>query len=135
MTHHIKALLASGLMIAAASSAHAAELRDNAEVNNGLILAGITEKIYETCPTISVRKLRGILYLRSLYTMAKNAGFSEEEIEAYVDNEEEEARLRARADAWLADKGAVEGDPETYCAVGRAQIEAGNQIGVLLRAD
>ncbi|MFV2052455.1 DUF5333 domain-containing protein [Aliiroseovarius sp. YM-037] len=135
MTHTFKALATSAVVLATATTAHAASLRDNAEVNNGLILAGITETIYETCPTISVRKLRGIFYLRSLYTMAKNAGFSEEEIEAYVDNEEEEARLRARVNAWLADKGAVEGNPETYCAVGRAQIAAGNQIGVLLRAD
>lgn len=111
----------------------AAGLRDHAGVNNGLVTAGITEEIYETCPSISVRKIRGLLYLRSLYNMALDAGYTEEEIDAYVDNEEEEARLRVLANRYLASKGAIEGDPETYCAVGRAEIAAGSRIGSFLR--
>ncbi|WP_166415900.1 DUF5333 domain-containing protein [Cochlodiniinecator piscidefendens] len=104
-------------------------------VTNGLITAGIVETIDDTCTTISVRKIRGLLYLRSLYNMASNAGFEHAEIEAYVDDEDEEARLRARADAWLASEGAVTGDEESYCAVGRDHIARATQIGVLLRAE
>ena len=128
-------LLALTLSLAAATAVQAEGLRDNAEVNHGLIIAGITETIYETCPTISVRKLRGLLYLRSVYVMARKAGFTNDEIEAYVENEDEEARLRLRVDAYLAANGVVEGDAESYCALGRAAIESRNQIGVMLRAD
>jgi len=129
-------LSALAVVLATASGAQeSAELRDHQGVNNGLIIAGITESIYETCPTISVRKLRGLLYLRSLYSMARAAGFTNDEIEAYVENDEEEARLRLRVDAYLAANGVVEGDTESYCALGRAAIASRNQIGVMLRAD
>jgi hypothetical protein len=38
--------------------------------------------------------------------------------------------LRAR---YLAEAGVQSGAPETYCLLGRAEIEKGSQIGALLR--
>ncbi|MFV2035761.1 MAG: DUF5333 domain-containing protein, partial [Halocynthiibacter sp.] len=135
LTRTVALILTLILAQATTSGAQAATLRENFEVNNGLIIAGIAEAIYETCPTISVRKLRGVLYLRSLYVMARQAGFSKAEIEAYVEDEDQETRLRLRAETYMAARGVVEGDTESYCALGRAAIASRNQIGVMLRID
>ena len=113
----------------------ASSLRDHDGVNLGLITAGIVTEIEEICPTIGVRKLRGLLYLRSLYNLAQSAGFTHEEIEAYVDDKEEEARLRERVDAWLVSNGAEPGNADSYCAIGRDQMDRGTQVGVLLKAE
>ena len=43
------------------------------------------------------------------------------------------ARMRAQRDAYLAERGVVKSDPETYCAAGRAEIRNGSRIGALLR--
>ncbi len=123
--------LALGL---AATMLQAAALRDHEGVNRGLLIAGIVTMIEETCPSFGVRRIRGLLYLRSLYNMAQSAGFSREEIEAHVDSEEEEARLRRRVDAWLAIWGAEPGNAESYCAIGRDHVNRRTRIGLLLRA-
>jgi len=116
-------------------SVQAAALRENEGVTNRLVLAGIVKEIYKKCPTISVRKLRGFMYLRSIYSYAVDEGFSHEEIEAYVENEEEEARLLVHVNTWLSNRGAVEGNPESYCAIGKAEIDAESPIGKFLRTD
>ncbi|MBS9716701.1 DUF5333 domain-containing protein [Pseudohalocynthiibacter aestuariivivens] len=116
-------------------SVQAAALRENEGVTNRLVLAGIVKEIYKKCPTISVRKLRGFMYLRSIYNYAVDQGFSHEEIEAYVENEEEEARLLVHVNTWLSNRGAVEGNPESYCAIGKAEIDAESPIGKFLRTD
>lgn len=116
-------------------AAKANSLRDHEGVTIGLITAGIVTEIDDNCPTVGVRKLRGLMYLRSLYTMAQDAGFSHDEIEAYVDDKEEEARLRKHVDVWLANRNAKPGDAESYCAIGRDQIDRGTQVGVLLKAE
>ena len=113
----------------------AGDLRDHEGVSEGLVIAGMVTEIEETCPSIGVRKVRGLLYLRSLYNLAQSAGFTHEEIETYVDDKDEEARLRKRVDAWLAHEGAETGNTESYCAVGRDHMDRGTQIGVLLKAE
>lgn len=134
MRHVIISLCAVALSLPA-YAVQANSLRDHEGVNSGLISAGIVTEIEDNCPTLGVRKLRGLMYLRSLYNLAQSAGFSHEEIEAYVDDKEEEARLRRHVDAWLANKGAEPGNAESYCAIGRDQIDRSTQIGVLLKAE
>lgn len=116
-------------------SVQAAALRENEGVTNRLVLAGIVKEIYKKCPTISVRKLRGFMYLQSIYNYAVDQGFSHDEIEAYVENEEEEARLLVHVNTWLSNRGAVEGNPESYCTIGKAEIDAESPIGKFLRTD
>ncbi|WP_052245115.1 DUF5333 domain-containing protein [Halocynthiibacter namhaensis] len=110
-------------------------LRDNERVNSGLITAGIVRRIHKRCPTITYRKFRSFAFLRSVHNRAQAEGYSAEEIEAYVDDPDEEARLYVRVDNWLSSRGAREGDAESYCAVGNAEMTADSQIGNFLRTD
>lgn len=125
--------LAFSLSVVATGAAALGPLKDVARISEGLIATGIAVEISDVCEDLSPRLLRGIAFLNSLKSHASDLGYSDAEIDAYVNDKAEEARLEAIARARLAGKGAVAGQPETYCAVGRAEIAAGSQIGRLLR--
>ncbi len=126
------AALAAGLATAAPAAA-LGPLKDVTAISEGLIATGIAVEISDVCDELQPRLLRGIAYLNSLKDHARSLGYSEAQIDAYVDDRAEKRRLEAIARARLAEKGAVEGRPETYCAVGRAEIAADSAIGRLLR--
>jgi hypothetical protein len=101
-------------------------------VTEGLIDTAIAYEIGKVCDGIDGRRLAGIAFLWSLQSEARRLGYSRQEVQAFVDDKGEKARLEGIARERLRGLGAVEGQPETYCAVGRAQIAAGSQVGRLL---
>ena len=123
------------LMTVSVSGAATAKpaLKDVEAITEGLIATGIAYEISEVCPSISARKLRGITYLLSLKSQASELGYSDAEIEAYVDDKTEQKRLEALARARLAEMGAEVGNTQTYCVVGQAEITKDSTIGRLLR--
>jgi hypothetical protein len=102
-------------------------------ITEGLINTAIAYEIDQKCDSLDGRIVAGVNFLWSLKAHASELGFSDDEIKAYIDNEAEKDRLEAIARARLRDMGAVEGDWETYCAVGRSEMSAGSQIGRLLK--
>ncbi|MFT4782365.1 MAG: hypothetical protein ACI9IV_000092 [Paracoccaceae bacterium] len=110
-----------------------AALRDEVQVNNGLIAVGVALEIDAKCDTISARKLKGLFYLSSLKRMAGAQGYSDAEIDAYVSDKAQKARLEAEARSYLALKGAQGSAGPAFCAVGRAEIAQGTLAGGLLR--
>jgi hypothetical protein len=119
-------------MSAGQSSAQTA-LKDVPKVRDGIIYVGMAYEISERCDSISARLFRGLGYLQSLRSHARSLGYSEDEIEAYINDEDEKDRLEGIARAQLASLGAIPGDEASYCAVGRAQIAANTRVGWLLR--
>lgn len=101
-------------------------------ITEGLINTAIAYEVDRVCDELGGRFIIGLAFLNSLRAYARDQGASEEEIEAYIDNRPERDRLEAIARGRLRDMGAVEGQPATYCAVGRAQIAADSPIGRLL---
>ena len=108
-------------------------LKDVAEIRDGIIAAGMAIEIGDKCDSISVRLLRGALYLNSLKSRAEDLGYSRAEIDAYVDDRAEKSRLEGIARERLAELGAVAGQGDTYCAVGQSEIGAQTAVGRLLR--
>lgn len=108
-------------------------LKDEPAVRDGIIDVGIAYEIAQQCDTIRARTLRGITYLQSLRGTARDLGYTDAEIDAFIDDRAEKRRLEDMARTRLADLGAVDGQPATYCAVGNAQIAAQSRIGWLLR--
>ena len=78
--------------------------------------------------------LRAYNYLLALQKYAKDAGYTDAQIEELVDNKAEKERLRAVIRADLAERGATPENPEGYCTVGREEIAKGSVAGNLLRA-
>ncbi|PQO24529.1 hypothetical protein C2I36_02525 [Rhodobacteraceae bacterium WD3A24] len=118
----------------AASHGTNAALRADETVYNGLFAVAVADQIRTNCDVIGPRMFRAIGFLHSLESHARSQGFSQEEIDAFIDSEEEQERMRGHVMAYFEEHGVDEDAPETYCALGRAEIERGSQAGALLRA-
>lgn len=91
-------------------------------VTEGLISAGMAIELGDKCSDVSVRMVRGLGFLQSLKSRLKEAGFTEAEIDAYIDDDAEKDRLEAIARDRLAQLGVIEGEAESYCRVAQGQI-------------
>ena len=129
----INAALALALGLAVSAAPAAAGLRDEAEINNGLILIEAGYQIQKHCDTIAPRLLRAYSFGRSLERKARDKGYSEAEIRAFVEDRAEKERVNSAANAYLLSKGLDPDSPQSYCTVGQYEIDRNSQIGVLLR--
>lgn len=109
-------------------------LRDVDKIDDGILYIAIANEIRNECNSITARMFRALSTIRGLEAHAKSLGYSDQEIETYIDSKAEKARMRRRGEAYLADNGVSYAKPETFCALGRAEIERNSAIGVLLRA-
>lgn len=125
-------IAAAALCLASAANAQV-PLAQQTEISEGLIAAAIAYEIGDKCDSLDARILRGIAFLNGLRDRAGELGYTDAEIEAYMDDRAEKRRLEAEARARLAAMGGVVDAWETYCAVGEAEIAAQSQIGRLLR--
>jgi hypothetical protein len=111
-----------------------AHLRDVAEISDGMFVVAVANEIRKQCNNISARMFRAYSYLTGLERRARDLGYSQAEIDAYVKSPEEKAQMRVRGEAYLKANGVSYADPETFCVLGRNEIAKGTQIGKLLRA-
>ncbi len=109
-------------------------LRDVPSVDDGLFAVGVADIIRKGCPDISARLFRAVQYLRSLEAQARSLGYTNDEIDAHLDSDEEKERLRARSRVYFEQHGVNAGDTASLCTLGRKEIAAGSAIGKLLRA-
>lgn len=123
-----------GLSMVATPLAAKPALRDVPEIDDALLDLGIADRIRKNCPEISARMLTAIAYVYGLKGQARDMGYSEAEIEAYIDSDEEKARMKARGAAFFKARGVDTSKPESYCALGREEIQKSSRIGSLLKA-
>ena len=122
------------IVLSVTSVAAKPPLRDVPAIDNALLDLGIADRIRKECPSISARLLKAVGYVRNLEKQAKAMGYTKAEIEAYTDSDAEKARMRAKGAAFFKAKGVDTSDPQSYCALGNAEIQKGSRIGSLLRA-
>ena len=120
------------LLVAAPVSA-LEPISKEAHINKTLLQGFIADKIADNCPSMAPRKMRALTELLKLRDYALKQGYDEATVRNFVESKTEKARGKAEADAWLKQAGAVQGKPETYCAIGREQIAKNTLIGYLLR--
>ena len=101
----------------------------------GIACDGRGQAAAARCATDSIdpRTLRGLNYLWSLRSEARNLGYSTAEIKAYVDSEAEKNRMRARGEAYMRARGLNPENNADLCTLGQAEIAKGSQIGAFLR--
>lgn len=131
ITLFIGGLMMTALAVNAVAKPH---LRDVKSINDGLLAVGIADEIRKSCPSISARMFKALRFMNALENQAEAMGYSSTEIKAYVKSPQEKANMRARGEVYLASKGVIKTDPESYCAQGRVEIANKSQIGALLRA-
>jgi hypothetical protein len=110
-------------------------LRDDTEIYNGLFAIAVADQVRKNCDDVSARLWRAYLFARSLQSRARDLGFSDDQIDGFIESSDEKARLRTFVTSYFETHGVIESDPETYCALGRTEIENGSQAGALLRAN
>lgn len=128
---------ASALLAALGPASVAAQvaLRDDAHITEQLLAVAIGDAIRKTCPTMSARMFTFYRKARALESYARDKGYTEEEVEAFLDSPDEKARIRGMAADYMAANGVVKGDVESYCRLGQAEIDKGSLTGSLLKAE
>jgi hypothetical protein len=107
-------------------------LSENKYVNDRLIAAQIGDIIRKTCPSIGARMIYAVRQAQKLESYALDAGYSKDQINDFVRSPVEKARVRAAAEAYMAANGVVQGDTESYCVLGRSEIDRKTIAGSLL---
>ena len=132
----VLAIVGLAAQLASAGAAHALPpLSQDKHVNSTLLSAAIGDQIRKKCPTISPRMVRVFFEAQALKAYARDQGYSEARIEAFIDSKEDKRRIKAQAAAWLEREGAREGDPQSYCTIGTREIARGSLTGRLLKAE
>ncbi|MEM1353180.1 MAG: DUF5333 domain-containing protein [Pseudomonadota bacterium] len=107
-------------------------LRDVKEIDDGLFTVGLANEIRRNCPTIKARVIYAYGVLRNLKREARSLGYTNAQIDAHVNSDAEKDRLRARGEAYMEERGFAQTEAG-FCALGRAEIAAGSEVGALLR--
>lgn len=107
-------------------------LRDVKPINDGLLAVGLADEIRKNCSSISGRLIKGVSRLRAIHRSAKDMGYSDTEIETFVDSRVEKDRLKAQGQSYLKANNARLDDEASMCALGRKEIEKNSGIGTLL---
>ena len=130
----LKPLLTVSIIAAAAPVAALTPLHQNPTVVDRFYSIGLADAVRKNCGTIDARMFRAYRYLKSIESYAREAGYTDAQIDEFVDNKAEKAKLKARIARDLAKRGATAKNPEGYCTVGREEIAKGSAAGRLLRA-
>lgn len=129
--------LMTALLLAVPAFAKAEDklpLAEEPHINEQLIAAAAGDKLRNTCPTISARMFVVWDKMWALKTYAEEKGYTEPEVKAFLADKDQKARVKAAAMDYLTKAGAVDGDVDSFCTVGRAEIAAGTLVGQLLRS-
>ncbi|MCZ4351163.1 DUF5333 domain-containing protein [Roseovarius aestuarii] len=126
-------LLALTLTAFAAQDARAG-LREESDINAGLLAIAAADKIRRACDDVSGRLWVARNYLMGLKELAGERGYSETEIDEYVNNSANKAEMRKLRNAYFKSKGASNLDHASLCRLGREEIAAKTQIGAFLKA-
>ncbi|MGI3168170.1 DUF5333 domain-containing protein [Pseudooceanicola sp. C21-150M6] len=132
---HLKTMIATTALVALTAGAALAKipLRDVAEIDRPMFSVAMAIEISDKCDDIGRRTLKGLAFLNDLRIKAKDMGYTDDEIKAYVRSDDEKARMRAMGEAYMRQKGL---DPEVeanLCVLGKQEIAANSQIGAFLK--
>jgi hypothetical protein len=116
-----------GTMTLVGEAAARQRLWEVPQLRDGAYAAALAWEIGKKCASLDARKMAGISFLSGLKSDAKKLGFSDDEIKQDLEE------MKPAAYELLYSKGAVQGQPDTYCAVGQAEIASNSQIGKLLK--
>lgn len=130
----LAALTATLLGAFAVPAAAREPLSQERYINDRLVAARVADRVRRMCPTIDARVIEAFSQARALKRYAEKKGYSSAQIDAFLDSKTERQRIYATAEAYLAQQGAREGQPDSFCRVGRAEIAAGSVAGNLLVA-
>lgn len=102
-------------------------------ISDGLFVVQTAILITENCPRLKQRKVRGLFFLLGLRSYALDQGYTLEQVNDFVGDPKEKAKLNARIDKYLRSIGRDRSKKNDLCSFGERQIETGSQVGHFLR--
>ncbi|MEL6172354.1 MAG: DUF5333 domain-containing protein [Pseudomonadota bacterium] len=127
------ALFATMLAVSLASAPAHAGLEQEKDINDGLFVIAIADKIRRACDSIGARIFVAKSYVDGLKQKANDRGYTDKEINAHIEDKEKRAKMRAWRNSYFESKGASNLDPESLCVLGRSEIASETAVGKLLR--
>ena len=121
------------LALTAGAAAAKTPLRDVPEIDNQMFSVAMAIEISDNCANIKPRTVKGVAFLFELAAKAKSMGYTTAEIDDYRKSDAEKARMRAKGEAYMRDKGLDPANPADLCKLGQMEIAANSQIGSFLR--
>mgnify|MGYP002629024601 CR=1 FL=1 len=131
----LKPLIVAVTVVAPATASPLPPLEENARVKSEFLSAAVGDEIRKNCPSISARMFRALGRVNALQDYALGLGYSKADIKAMREDPAAKANLRAMRDAYMAKHGVRPGDSDSYCRLGREEIEKNSLTGWLLRAN
>ena len=129
----MKRMMILGLTLALATPSFALPpLSENAYINDRLIQARVADRIRKECDTINARFAYAYSQARALQQYARDQGYSDDQIDAFLDSDAEKKRVKAAAEAYLAANGVTQGDAASFCALGAREIANKTVAGSLI---
>jgi len=101
-------------------------------ISQGLFDMAVASEIGKRCSSIGTRKLRGLSFAQGLFSFAKSKGYTYSEVKAFIEDDAEKAKLKARVVPFLKSEGVNVDRNETFCPLGQREIKKKSQIGLLL---
>lgn len=128
-------LLAGALAAGPASAQESRfeKLRADRQVTEGLVLVAIGRRIVKGCDAIQPNRMRAFFFANGLKLRARELGYTDGEITAFIEDEAEKTRIDAMSDAWLKARRTHKTDTPGLCRVGSEEIARGTQLGRMLR--
>lgn len=111
-----------------------AGLANEKDINAGLLAVAAADKIRRECDSLGGRFFKARSYASELKALARERGYSDAEIDAYVNNKANRKAMRERRNAYFKSKGASNLDAQSLCVLGRAEMSKKSAIGALLKA-
>ncbi len=133
-SRNIIILTLAALMPATVAAADLPPLSENERVRGEFLAGAVGDAIVDNCPTMSARMFTVIGKLRDLQQYARSLGYTDDDIREFRKSRENRAALDRMRDDYLAANGVVEGEPQSYCALGTREIENRTLIGSLIRS-
>lgn len=128
------AILTAALLSLASPVLAREPLGEDPHIVNSLMSGRVADVIRNECSSISAKMFVVMGKLNELETYARGKGYTEAEVKAFLKDKSEKDRIKAMATDYLVKAGAVPGDAESYCKVGRDEIAKGTLAGSLLRS-
>ena len=131
----MRAPVLSAVALAASAPVMAADtLARETDINDRLFEIAVADEIRKSCGSISPRFFTAWRRMQALKATAKERGYTDAEIEDYINDKAEKRKMRARSDAYVRKHGAEPNDGPSLCRLGKEEIAKQSRIGSLLVA-
>lgn len=108
-------------------------LNQDQRITDELTVAAVGDVLRKKCDKIVPKRFVILTKAFQLRDYAMGLGYSLDEIEAFLKNDQERARIKALRDRYLAEHGVKAEESGSYCQLAKDEIAQGSLLGSLMK--